>query len=77
MGASMEKLTWGILSTAKIGMEKVIPAMLQGKLTKITAIASRDKAQAQTAADRFVIEKAYGSYEDVAKKTRSAFDNSP
>ena len=27
----MKKIHWGILSTAKIGIEKVIPAMQQGK----------------------------------------------
>jgi hypothetical protein len=41
--ALMDKQTlrWGVLSTAKIGVEKVIPAMQRGELTEITAIASR------------------------------------
>ena len=37
----MKKVTWGILSTANIGMEKVIPAMQQGQFCNIAAIASR------------------------------------
>ena len=41
---------WGILSTAKIGTEKVIPAMQQGELSRITAIASRDADRARAAA---------------------------
>jgi len=57
------KLSWGVLSTAKIGMEKVIPAMQAGKYARIDAIASRDTTRAQTAAKRLDIPKAYGSYE--------------
>ena len=59
----MNKIRWGILSTAKIGREKVIPAMQAGKYSHIVAIASRDKEQAQAEARRLNIEKAYGSYE--------------
>lgn len=59
----MKKIRWGILSTAKIGREKVIPAMQQSPLCDIAAIASRDTASAQSAADALQIPKAYGSYE--------------
>ncbi|MCP4711417.1 MAG: Gfo/Idh/MocA family oxidoreductase, partial [Planctomycetes bacterium] len=59
----MKKIRWGIISTAKIGTEKVIPAMQQSRLCDITAIASRDINKAkQTAAD-LEIAKAYGSYD--------------
>jgi len=61
----MKKVTWGILSTANIGMEKVIPAMQQGQFCNIAAIASRSLASAQTAADKLGITKAYGSYEEL------------
>jgi len=61
----MKKVTWGILSTANIGMEKVIPAMQQGQFCDIAAIASRSLASAQTAADKLGITKAYGSYEEL------------
>jgi predicted dehydrogenase len=44
------KLRWGVLSTAAIGIKKVIPAMLQGQYSSIVAIASRDRAKAQQAA---------------------------
>ena len=33
----MKKLRWGVLSTAKIGVNKVIPAMQQSKYCEITA----------------------------------------
>lgn len=59
----MSRVRWGIISTAKIGTEKVIPAMQQGLHCEIAAIASRDQARAQQAADSLDIPKAYGSYE--------------
>lgn len=59
------KLRWGVLSTANIGLKKVIPGMQQGRLTTVTAIASRDIARARAAADRLGIAKAYGSYEEL------------
>jgi predicted dehydrogenase len=61
----MKKVTWGVLSTAKIGMEKVIPAMQQGQYCDIHAIASRSLDNARAAADKLGIAKAYGSYEEL------------
>jgi predicted dehydrogenase len=61
----MNKLRWGILSTAKIGVEKVIPAMQAGKLCSIEAIASRNLETAQAAAKKLGIAKAYGSYKEL------------
>ncbi|MEZ5043223.1 MAG: Gfo/Idh/MocA family oxidoreductase [Saprospiraceae bacterium] len=59
----MKTISWGILSTANIGMKKVIPAMLQGTYTDIQAICSRSHYHAQGAAEQLGIPKAYGSYE--------------
>ena len=39
----MKKVRWGILSTAKIGREKVIPAMQASEYCEIVAIASANK----------------------------------
>ncbi len=61
----MAKIRWGILSTAKIGREKVIPALQKGSLCEVVAIASRKKEQAESAASSLNIPKAYGSYEDL------------
>ena len=61
----MKKVTWGVLSTAKIGLEKVIPAMQQGQWCDIKAIASRSLASARAAADTLGIATAYGSYEEL------------
>ncbi len=59
------KLRWGILSTANIGIKKVIPAMQRGQLSEVIAIASRDLARARQAATSLGIPKAYGSYEEL------------
>jgi len=65
----MKKIRWGVLSTAKIGTKKVIPAMQLGEYCTVTAIASRQLGKAQAAARRLDIEKAYGSYEELLADT--------
>ena len=59
----MNKIRWGILSTAKIAKEKVIPGMQKSSYCSVDAIASRSLAQATSAAASLGIPKAYGSYE--------------
>jgi predicted dehydrogenase len=59
----MKKIRWGILSTAKIGVVKVIPAMLRGTLGTIDAIGSRDEAKAREIAKQLGIPRVHGSYE--------------
>jgi predicted dehydrogenase len=61
----MRKVKWGILGAAKIARQKVVPAMLKGDLCEIVAIASRDRAKAQSAASELGVPKAYGSYEEM------------
>ena len=61
----MKKVVWGVLSTAKIAWEKVIPAMQKSAWCDIRAIASRSLASAEQAARRSEIAKAYGSYEEL------------
>ena len=46
----MRKIRWGVLSTALIGTEKVIPAMQRGEHTSVSAIASRDLEKARRSA---------------------------
>jgi predicted dehydrogenase len=65
MAAMAKKFRWGVLSTANIGIKKVLPAMQQGQYSTVTAIASRDLAKAEQAAKSLGIPKAYGSYEDL------------
>ena len=59
------KLRWGVLSTANIGIKKVIPAMQQGENITVAAIASRDLAKAKQAAAALDIPTVYGSYEEL------------
>lgn len=61
----MKKIRWGVLSTAAIGIRKVLPAMQLGKYSTVTAIASRDLAKAKEAAAQLAIPTAYGSYEEL------------
>lgn len=61
----MAKIRWGILSTAKIARQKVIPATLVSETGIVSALASRDLANAQAVAKQLGIEKAYGSYDEL------------
>ena len=46
-------LRWGVLSTANIGIEQVIPAIQTANNGNVVAIASRDKDRARAVADHF------------------------
>jgi len=58
-------LRWGVLSTANIGIEQVIPALQIANNGNVVAIASRDLARAKSVASLFGIPDAYGSYEEL------------
>ncbi len=58
-------LHFGILSTAKIGRDLVVPAMQDAENCVVTAVASRDLAKARAMADRFSVPHAFGSYEEM------------
>jgi len=63
--SSIKKVHWGVLGVANIAVKKVIPAMQQSQWSAITAIASRDLAKAQSAAQQLGITRAYGSYDEL------------
>jgi Predicted dehydrogenases and related proteins len=58
-------LRFGVLSTAKIGRELVVPAIQDAENCVVTAIASRDLSKARAMADRFSVPHAFGSYEEM------------
>lgn len=58
-------LRFGILSTAKIARDAVMPAIQDAENAVITAVASRDVTKAQALADRFGVPHAFGSYEEM------------
>ena len=59
----MTTLRWGVLSTANIATEKVIPGIRRAARCEIVAIASRDGATAARVAERLEIPRSHGSYE--------------
>ena len=61
----MPKLRWGVLSSAKIGRTKVIPAIQTSLHGEVVAIASRTQASADQTAKELGIERAYASYEEL------------
>ena len=59
-----EKLfRWGILSTAKIAREHLVPAIHEARNSALVAIASRDEARARAFADWCGAPLSFGTYE--------------
>ncbi len=61
----MNSLRFGVVSTANIGTEKVIPGIQRAGNCEVAAIASRNLAAAEAAASRLSIPRSFGSYEDL------------
>ena len=59
------RVRWGVLSTARIGTEKVIPALAKTRHCEVVAIASRRLEAARDAADRLGVPRHYGSYAEL------------
>jgi len=62
----MKTIRWGIIGAGNIS-SKFATALVKLEGTHITAVAARDLDRAKEFAKRFQIEKAYGSYEELAK----------
>jgi predicted dehydrogenase len=60
-----DQVGWGVLGTASIGREKVIPAIGASSNGKLRAIGSRSLAHARAVAEQHHGARAYGSYGDV------------
>lgn len=58
-----QSINWGVLSTAKIGVAHVIPAIQRSERGRVVAIASRESARAADVASSLDIPRSYGSYE--------------
>jgi len=59
----MSELRWGVLSTARIARQKVVPGIQKADRCRVVAIASRDGRQARRVADELGIATAHDSYE--------------
>jgi len=60
-----DKVRLGILSTADIGRNRVIPALRHCRNLEVAAVASRSLEKAQAFAKEMDIPKAYGSYDEL------------
>jgi predicted dehydrogenase len=58
-----KKLGFGILGTAAIARESMIPAMQESRYCEVVAVASRNAGKARTTAETFGIIKYYDHYE--------------
>ncbi len=58
-----ERVRWGILSTARIARDKVVPGLVKARNAEVVAIASRREDAAREAAQALRIARAHGSYE--------------
>jgi len=61
--AAADHVRWGILSTADIGLKKVIPGLRRSPRSEVLGIASRGPERAADAATALAIPRSYGSYE--------------
>ena len=61
----MKPVVWGVLGTARIGVQKVIPGMLRSPLVELRGIASRELGTARKVAGQLGIPQAFGSYEEL------------
>ncbi|WP_170006053.1 Gfo/Idh/MocA family protein [Bacillus fonticola] len=63
----MNKVRWGVLSTANIARKALIPAMMQAVNAEVVAIASSSVAKREEIAREFSIPKQYNEYEALLK----------
>lgn len=61
----MNKVRWGMLSTANIGLKSLVPAIRASQHGEFVAVSSRTLDKAQQAAAEFDVPKAYGTYEEL------------
>ncbi len=71
--SSSQKAQWGILGTAKIARERLIPGIRDSESSQVGAVASRSEERAREFAGKFGIPKSYGSYEGLLKDDRLEF----
>ena len=60
-----KKVNWGILGTAKIAADRLIPAFHESKISDLVAVASRHEDRAMEFADQHQIPRTYGSYDEL------------
>ncbi len=63
--AESKKLQWGVLGCAGVAEAVMVPGIQRSNNGMVSAVASRDLDKARKFAQKFSIEKAYGSYEQL------------
>ena len=66
----MKKINWGILGTAKISKDHVIPGIKKSKNSNLYSIASRNKSNALNFSKKFKFLKSYSSYRELYKDNK-------
>lgn len=61
----MERVRWGVLSTARIARIHVIPALQAAEHAQVNAIASRQRERAASVAESLQIPKSHGTYDEL------------
>lgn len=64
-GPAGRPVRWGILSTARIARQRMMPALRKSPSSEVVAVASRRSESARAFADAFDIPRAYGTYEEL------------
>ncbi|MBM4438443.1 MAG: Gfo/Idh/MocA family oxidoreductase, partial [Actinobacteria bacterium] len=59
------RIRWGVLSTAKIARNRLIPAIQASRNGALAAVASRELDRARACAQEFAIPRAHGSYQEL------------
>ena len=64
-GKEKGRLQWGILGCARVAEAVMVPGIQRSRNGTVAAVASRDLEKSKRFAEKFSIEKAYGSYEEL------------
>jgi len=65
-----KRMNWGVLSTARIGLDWVIPAIQHSSNGQVTAIASRDENKARKISSSLGIPNHYGDYQKLLESEK-------
>jgi D-xylose 1-dehydrogenase (NADP+, D-xylono-1,5-lactone-forming) len=60
-----DRIRWGILSTARIAYNRILPAMSSATNSVVAGVASRSLETAQAFAQKYGVPRAFGSYEEM------------
>lgn len=67
---SSDVVLFGVISTARIALDRHIPAAMESTNSEIVAISSRQSSTARSAAEKYGIPTWYGSYEAMLEDAR-------